>query len=100
VGNGAVDSQHGTGVVCTPLHSRPPLQERDFCILKPHMLITIHCILLYNTVYIFLLGGLIINNVKELKILHLFLGLLAWLGIREVNWKPMSNIQFILIMLV
>jgi hypothetical protein len=62
-----------------PCTLRPPAQVRDFLHLRTQHVNTVHCILLYNT--IFLLCRLKINHVKELRHLRLFLSLLTWLQI-------------------
>jgi hypothetical protein len=55
----AVDAQHGTGVEGS---SHPGTEGHlpklgFFCFCKPHTLITVHFILLYHALYIFLLAG-------------------------------------------
>ncbi len=49
----------------------------NFCILRTSDVDTVHCILFYDTVCIFLLWWVKISHVKELQHLHLSLGLLA-----------------------
>jgi hypothetical protein len=69
VENRAIDSQHGTRVegrshLCTEGYHR---KQVFFCIWKPHLLITVHGIMSYN------------STRRSYGNMHLFLGLLALL---------------------
>ncbi len=72
--NNNMGLEEGSLHPCTEGHHPPP-----FFSFKPHTLIAVSCIKLFNFVYIFLLSRLKIKHVKELQNSHLLLGLLAWL---------------------
>jgi hypothetical protein len=52
-GKRGVDSPKWREVCTLALKATTP--SRDFCIGKPYLLITVHCIIVYNTEYIFFL---------------------------------------------
>jgi hypothetical protein len=73
VGNGADDSQHGQAwreVRTLALRATTP-RKGVFAFGNPTHLITLHCIIMYNTVYIYPLQ-VKINHVKALQNLLLF----------------------------